>query len=190
MARVYAPAMPRSVFQRKRPQGSYQAYLNYLQRQRGPTWNVAKAYQTQRIPSPVRGRLPTYESMLRGLSFQSPAQMEAQANRMTQQNLAGQQALIQGDYNDRMKTALAQELAAQAAGRAASAMNAQLIGLVGSGYSDAAANQRALGGSLGAAMAGATAADVAAANASAANVGAPAISVGGPVGSGGVAGPA
>jgi len=98
---------------------------------------------------------------------------------MAGSQMQAQQAMIQSDYQDRMKQAMAQQLASEAAGRAAAAMNSQLMGMVGSGYSGAADEVRALGGSLGAAMAGASAADVAAAGATAGNVGAPAPGIGG-----------
>jgi len=170
--------MSRGAFLQQRPGGNYQNYLSYLARNR-PGWNPNNPYASQRIAPPTRGPIPTYASLLARINFQNPAQMEAQANRMAQTDLKYQQQLISSDYADRMKTAMAQQLASQAAGRAAAAMNSQLMGLVGSGYSGAANEVQALGGSLGAAMAGASAADVAAAGATAGNVGAPAPAVGG-----------
>jgi len=111
--------------------------------------------------------------------METPEQIQRRANQMVAQQMMAQQTLIRGDYEDRMRQAMAQQLASEQAGRAAAAMNAQLMGLVGSGYSGAADEVRALGGSLGAAIGGANAADVAAAGATAGNVGAPAPSVGG-----------
>jgi len=110
--------------------------------------------------------------------METPAQIQKRANQMVAQQQLAQQQLIYGDYQDRMKQAMAQELAAQAAGRAAAAMNSQMLGEIGGTYAGAAGDLRAMGGSLGAAMAGASAADVAAAGATAGNVGAPAPTVG------------
>src|SRR5215471_3889663 len=173
----YSPAMPKAQFLQQRPGGDYQKYLSYLARNR-PGWNPQTPYVSQRIAPPTRGPIPTYASLLSRINFLSPQAQMSQANRMAQQSVSSQQAMIQSDYAQRMKEAMAQQLASQAAGRAAAAMNAQLMGLVGSGYSGAADEVRAIRGSLGAAMAGASAADVAAAGATAGNVGAPAPSVG------------
>src|SRR5262245_50057572 len=118
---------------------------------------------------------------------------------MAQQQMAYQQKLLDEEYSmsrqdlleqrrmDR-EDAMRQMLAFQSAGRAAAAMNAELIGRVGSEYSGAAGEISGLAGSLGAAMAGATAADVAAANQSMAQSGNVNVTVGGPVGSPGIAG--
>jgi len=170
--------MPKAQFLQQRPGGDYQKYLSYLARNR-PGWNPQTPHVSQRIAPPTRGPIPTYASLLSRINFLSPQAQMSQANQMANLDLKSQQALIQSDYADRMKQAMAQQLASQAAGRAAAAMNSQLMGLVGSGYSGAADQLNTLGGSLGAAMAGASAADVAAAGATAGNVGAPAPSVGG-----------
>jgi hypothetical protein len=189
MARVYAPAMSKEDFARKRPKGSYTSYINYLQRQRGPRWDRAKPYQTQKIPSPSRGRLPTYESMLRRLPFDTPQQMEARANRMAQQQMMASRTLAQSDYKQQQDDAMRRMLAFQAAGRAAAGMNASLIGQVGGQYQAGADQLSAMAGGLTGMAAGATGGDVAAGNAAIANAGAaPPVTVGGPVGQAGIAG--
>lgn len=189
MARVYAPAMSKKEFARKRPKGSYESYVNYLQRNRGPRWDRSKLYQTQKVPSPSRGRLPTYESMLRRLPFDTPAQMEARANRMAQQQFAASRTVAGQEYKQAQDDAMRRMLAFQAAGRAAAGMNASLIGQVGGQYQAGADQLSAMASGLTGMAAGATGGDVAAGNAAIANAGAaPPVTVGGAVGQAGIAG--
>src|SRR5262245_37397570 len=106
--RRYAPAMTRQDFARVRPHGNYGAYLSYITRNR-PGWDPTRPNVAQlvnkRAPNrgpgagtAPRGPLPSYESMLRGLTFDTPAQMEARANRMAAQQVQLQRSMILDDY--------------------------------------------------------------------------------------------
>lgn len=202
MAQTFAPALTKSEFLRVKPQGNYENYLGYLQRKRGAKWDATKPYVTQHYAPPAQGALPSYESMLRRLGgqFETPAQLEARANRMAQAQQKSALALINADYGPQREDIAAQYkreqddamrrmLAFQQAGRAAAAMNASLIGQVG-GYYQQGANQLSdMAAGLTGQAAGATEAATGAANAAAANVGMPGVTVGGPVGGPGLAGP-
>src|SRR5262245_44468259 len=196
--------LSRQQFLSARPKGSYQSYLQYINKRRPSVPSVPGVDATKVVsrgggvlknpPRPVAAKPAagplSYASLLnmvRG-SFQTPAQMEAQAARMATTSQKAQQDLLTTDYKTAQDDALRRMLAFQSAGRAAAAMNSELMGQVGAGYTGAASNLGAMGGALGAAAAGATAADVAAANQSLANVGAPSVNVGGPVGQAGIAG--
>jgi hypothetical protein len=189
MARRYAPALTRQEFFAARPKGNYQNYLSFLQRKR-PGWDISRPQAAQRVGPPKRGPLPSYESMLRGLSFETPAQLEARANRMAAQQSKASQQMIAQDYKLAQQEAMNRMRAFAAAGNAAASMNASLIGQVGGQYQAGADQLNAMAAGGASMMAGATAADVAAANNALGNVGAPALSIGGPVGAPGIAGDA
>jgi len=179
--------MTRQAFKVARPKGSYDAYISYLRRNR-PGWKPPQATQRQHVGPPMRGPLPSYESMLRGLTFESPAQLEARANRMAAQQARYSQQMIGSDYKLAQQEAMNRMRAFSAAGNQAAAMNASLIGQVGSQYQAGADQLNAMAAGGSAMMAGATQADVSAANQALGNVGAPAVSIGGPVGAPGIAG--
>ena len=162
-------------FLARRPGGVYQNYLNAYRRQH---------------PALDKPRPVTYGGLLAGLqqSLETPAQIEARANRMAQMQYKTSAADVRAEAARMRKEAQDRAAAMAAAGRAAAAQNAQLFGLVGGEYNAAAQEMRGLGTNLSGAMAAQTNADVAAANASLANVGAPALTVGGPVGAPGIAG--
>jgi hypothetical protein len=193
----YAPALSRAAFAKARPQGrktwNYQNYLQYLKANR-PQWDIGHPMRRQlappkgAAPSP-HGPVASPFSIYQQFGMESPAQIQKRANQMVQQQMMAQRQLISGDWGDAQKEAMARMLAFQSAGRAAAAMNAQLMGMVGSGYTGAGSELNAYGSAIGKAASGATAADVAAANATLANVGAGAVTEGGPVGAPGVAGP-
>jgi len=178
--------MTKQEFLQRRPKGSYSAYLGYLQRNR-PGWKPPGT-TTQHIGPPMRGPLPTYESLLRRVQILSPQQMEAQANRMAKTQLGYQRSLIADEYKQAQADALRRMQAFAAAGNQAAAMNASLIGQVGSQYQAGADQLNAMAAGGSAMVAGATQADVSAANQALGNVGAPAVSIGGPVGAPGIAG--
>jgi hypothetical protein len=187
VARQYAPALSKQEFKQRRPQGSYQAYLSFLSRNR-PGWKPPQAAQPQHLAPPMRGPLPNYESLLRRVQILSPQQMEAQANRMAKTQLGYQRSVYADEYKQAADDALKRMQAQAAAGNAAAAMNASLIGQVGSQYQAGADQLNAMAAGGAGMMAGATTADVAAANNALGNVGAPALSIGGPVGAPGIAG--
>jgi hypothetical protein len=189
VARRYAPALTKQQFKAARPHGQYENYLKFLQRKR-PGWDINRPGVAQRVGPPKQGPLPSYESMLRGLSFESPAQLEARANRMAAQQAKASQSMIAQDYKLAQQEAMNRMRAFAAAGNAAAAMNASLIGQVGGQYQAGADQLNAMAAGGASMMAGATAADVAAANNALGNVGAPALSIGGPVGAPGIAGDA
>ena len=188
----------------RRPGGSYQAYLGYLKAHRpapsapkiAPDKVVSRGGGTLVTPGSTRAPAATahgpltYADLLARVqsTFETPAQIEARANRMAQQQMSYQKDLSLDEYNRTKKDAMQAMLAQQAAGRAAAGMNAELMGRVGSAYGSAAGDIGILGGGLGAAVAGATAADVSAANAELGRAGAGPVSVGGPVGTPGIAG--
>jgi hypothetical protein len=176
------PTYTKEQFKLVRPKGSYDNYLKFIKTRRGIT--SGPAYPGRGGPG-----LPTYVSMLRGMQFESPAQLEARANRMTKQQMGFQQGMLRDEYKRAQDDAMRRMLAFQAAGRSAAAMNASLIGQVGGQY-QAGADQLSQMASAGAAsMAAGTQGAVDSANAAAANVGMPGVTVGGPVGQPGLAGP-
>src|SRR5215831_16059476 len=188
---TFAPPMSRRQFLKVRPQGQYQNYLAFLQRRRSavdPSYQVPGMRVMDR-PPPTRVRVtpqPTYASLLRQVqsTFLTPAQQMIQARKMAATDYTYQQKYAQAETEARQHM-----MAMAAAGRAAAAMNAGLIGQVGGQYQAGADQLAALGG-LGGMVSGAVSGDVAAANASLGNVGAPAVTEGGPVGAPGIAGPA
>src|SRR5262245_59320255 len=189
MARQYAPAMTRAAFKVARPKGNYGAYLDYLRRKR-PGWNPGRATVAQHVGPPKRGALPTYESLLRGLgqTFESPAQIEARANRMAQQQFKLSRAALMDEYGLARSDAERRFRLFSESGRRAAEANAGLIGLVGAGYQEGADQLNALASAGAGMMAGATEGAVASANAALGNVGMPGVTVGGPVGGPGLAG--
>jgi hypothetical protein len=196
---VWAPALTKQAFRGIRPQGNYQHYLDYLKRKRGEHWDASRpnVRQVYRPPTPAAagagagpGGVPTYASLLAltQRSFQTPAQIEAAANRMAQKQLDYQRTLLREEYGETREDAIRKMQLLQSAGRAAAAMNAGLIGQVGSQYQAGADQLSALASAGAAQMSGATDAAVAGGNAALSNVGMPGVTVGGPVGASGVAG--
>ena len=170
-------------FLHKRPQGNYQAYTRAYTRQHGgPHGPTAQGRPNQ----PFTG--PTYESLLRGIQIESPAQMEARANRMVQQQIAAQQKMIREEAKLMRDEAMRRMQAQAAAGRAAAAQNAGLFGAVGGEYNAAANEIRNLGTNMAGQVAGMTSADVSLANAQLGAIGAPGPTVGGPPTGLGIAG--
>jgi len=188
MALKRPPKLTRREFLRKAPtnpvQGRtsgqrYQSYLTAYQRQHGP----AKAQVTQ---SP----LPTMESLLGQVGrFETPAQLEARANRMAGAGIKQQQAMIREEAALMRKEAQDRALSMAAAGRAAAAQNAGLFGMVGGEYNAGAREIQGLGTNLSNQMVHTTEADQLAQNAGLATVGAPEMAVGGPAGTNSIAGP-
>ena len=159
-----------------RPGGNYKAYTNAYTRQHGsPPGRAAGGRPNQ----PYAG--PTYESLLRGVRFETPAQQEARANRMANQGILAQQKIIREEAALMRDEAQRRMLAIAAAGRAAAAQNAGLFGMVGGEYNAAAQEIRGLGTNLSGAAQAVTAGDVARQDAGLAAVGAPGLTVGGPV---------
>lgn len=155
--RTYAPALSRSAFLETGGK-SYKRYLQFLAKRR-PGWDPNKALTKQRVGK------TTFDDLLASVEqIETPAQLEARANRMAQTQQTYQQKLINQAYTEARKEALTNMQSLQAAGQAAARMNADLMGQVGKSYEGAAQGVTALGSGLGAAMSGATAADVAAAN--------------------------
>lgn len=190
--RTYAPALTRPAFANMHTGGTYQSYLNYLAKHR-PGWDPAKPMVAQQVrPTPLVSGPVSYSSLLDILrpTFQTPAQLEAQANRMAGQSQAASLGMIKGDYAQAAADALARMKAVSAAGIAAAGMNASLIPYVGAGYRQGADLLSNMASGLSAGASGAVQGDVAAANAAASAVGAPQVTEGGPVGSPGIAGPA
>jgi len=192
VARTYSPALNRQQFLQRKPGGNYGSYLQWLTRKR-PDWDPSRAYETQTVPSPqVRGRIPTYEDLLRRVGiaqFETPAQLEARANRMAQTQLTSQRSIIADEYRQAQEDALRRMQAFSAAGNAATAMNRSLIPLVGAGYRAGADALSNMASGLGGDASGAVAGDVASVNAAQAAVGMPVVQAGGPVGAPGIAGP-
>jgi hypothetical protein len=156
------PSFNKQQFLQKQPGGSFQNYQSFLRRKRG----VAE-------PKPARPRaLPTLSSLLGSIQIETPAQLEARANRMTQQGITSQQGIIREEAKMMRDEAQRRMEAMSAAGRAAAQMNAGLMGSVGGEYNAAAQELRNLG-SLGGSMGAMTAADVGAQDAALASVGAP-----------------
>jgi hypothetical protein len=188
MALKRPPKLTRKEFLRKAPtnpvQGRsggqrYQSYLTAYQRQHGP----AKAQVTQRP-------LPTIESLLGQVGrFETPAQLEARANRMAGQGIAQQQTMIREEAALMRQEAQDRALSMAAAGRAAAAQNAGLFGMVGGEYNAGAREIANLGTNLSNQMVHTTEADQLAQNAGLATVGAPEMAVGGPAGTNSLAGP-
>jgi hypothetical protein len=187
MARRYAPALTRQAFRVARPKGNYATYLKYLQRNR-PGWDPQRPNVAQRVGPPKRGALPSYESLLRGMSFETPAQIEARANRMAQTQFKLGRSEAMDMYNQARADAERRFRLFSEAGQRAATANAGLIGLVGSGYREGADQLSALASAGSSMMAGGTDAAVASANAALGNVGMPGVEVGGPVGGPGLAG--
>jgi hypothetical protein len=171
-------------FLHKHPKGTYQNYVNAYTRQHGGPHGPSAA---GRPNQPFAG--PTYESLLRGLRFETPAQLEARANRMANQGIKSQQAIIREEAKLMRDEALKRMNAMAAAGRAAAAQNAGLFGMVGGEYNAAAGEIANLGTNLSNQMVHTTEADVLAQNAGLATVGAPEMAVGGPAGVNSIAGP-
>jgi hypothetical protein len=188
MARRYAPALTKQAFKQVRPHGQYEDYLRFLKRNR-PGWDPSRPMVAQRVGPPTRGAIPTYESLLRGLSFETPAQIEARARRMANMNFSQGRSLLQENYRMAQEDAARKMQLLAGAGRAAAAMNAGLIGQVGGQYQAGADQLSALASAGAAQMSGATDAAVAGGNAALSNVGMPGVTVGGPVGAPGIAGP-
>jgi len=184
---VRPPKLTRQEFLRKKPVNPiagrsggqrYQAYLTAYQ-------NKYKPVKTQAAQSP----LPTLQSLLAQVGqFETPAQLEARANRMANQGVKAQQAIIREEAARMRKEAQLRADSMAAAGRAAAAQNAGLFGMVGGEYNSAAAEIRGLGTNLSNQMQATTAGDVLAQNAGLSAVGAPGIAVGGPAGANTVAG--
>jgi hypothetical protein len=185
---VRPPKLTRKEFLRKVPtnpvQGRssgqrYQSYLTAYQRQHGP----ARQQVTQRP-------LPTIESLLGQVGrFETPAQLEARANRMAGAGIKQQQTMIREEAALMRKEAQDRALSMAAAGRAAAAQNAGLFGMVGGEYNAGAREIANLGTNLSNQMVHTTEADQLASNAGLATVGAPEMAVGGPAGSNTLAGP-
>ena len=161
---TYTPAQ----FKQVRPGGSYQSYLNFIKTRRGitpgPKW-------------PGRGGpgLPTLESMMRNVPLETPAQIEARANRMTASQIAAQRGLATDAAKQAQADAIRTQTAMSQAGQVAASMNKGLFGAVGGEYNAAARELANLGtGSVAAAQLG-TDRNVAATNEALARVGAPSV---------------
>jgi len=163
-------------FLARRPGGVYQNYLNAYKRQH---------------PALDKPRPVTYGGLLAGLqqSFETPAQIEARANRMARQQTATSAADIRAEAKLMRDEAQNRALSMAAAGRAAAAQNAGLFGMVGGEYNAAAREIANLGTNLSNQAVATTEGDVLAQNAGLAAVGAPPVAVGGPAGSNTIAGP-
>jgi hypothetical protein len=184
---VRPPKLTRQEFLRKKPVNPvagrsggqrYQAYLTAYQ-------NKYKPVRQQAPQNPV----PTLQSLLAQVGrFETPAQLEARANRMANQGVKAQQAIIREEAAAMRKEAQLRAESMAAAGRAAAAQNAGLFGMVGGEYNAGAQEIRGLGTNLANQMQATTEGDLLAQNAGLAAVGAPAIAVGGPAGANTVAG--
>jgi hypothetical protein len=185
---VRPPKLTRKEFLRKVPtnpvQGRsagqrYQSYLTAYQRK----FNPVRQQSGQRP-------LPTIESLLSRVGqFETPAQLEARANRMAGAGIKQQQTMIREEAALMRKEAQDRALSMAAAGRAAAAQNAGLFGMVGGEYNAAAGEIANLGTNMSNQMVHTTEADTLAQNAGLATVGAPEMAVGGPAGSNTIAGP-
>ena len=163
------PTYSKAQFQQVRPGGSYQSYLNFIKTRRGnapgPAW-------------PGRGGpgLPTLMSMMQNMKFETPAQIEARANRMTAAQIAAQRGLASDAAKAGMADALRMQKAQKDAGLAAAEMSKSLISGVGGEYNAAARELSNLATSGLAGIQQGTDRNVAATNEALARVGAPAIS--------------
>jgi hypothetical protein len=161
----------------------YQSYLNaYTTQHGGPHGPTAHGRPNQ----PFAG--PSYESLLRGVTIETPAQLEARANRMANQGVKAQQAIIREEAKRLRDEAMSRMEAQAAAGRAAAAQNAGLFGMVGGEYNAGAREIAGLGTNLSNQMVNTTEGALLAQNAGLSNIGAPDIAVGGPAGANTVAG--
>lgn len=160
------PVYTKQQFLQVRPKGSYQGYLNYINRKRGAQPAGTGA------PRPTGAGTPTYESLLRGMTTQieTPAQLEARAKRMAEADLASQTSIVRADSEAASKKAYERALALSAAGRAAAGMNAGIFNAVGGEYNAGAQEMNRLGQMTGG-MAAETAAQMAVENQRLANVG-------------------
>jgi hypothetical protein len=182
-------------FLKKRPQARYgargtadqryQSYLNFIKSARDKPPVQAPRIVPKAPPGP---KLPTYLSLLKGIQIETPAQIEARANRLANQGITAQQKLIRDEAAAMRKEAMSRMEAMAAAGRAAAQMIAGLFGMVGGEYNAAAGEIRGLATGGAGEIAGMTAADVANVNQGLAAVGAPGVTQG-PPGSAGMAGP-
>jgi hypothetical protein len=182
------PKLTRQEFLRKAPINPvagrtggqrYQSYLTAYQRQ----------YKPVRTQAP-QNALPTIASLLSRVGqFETPAQLEARANRMANAGVTAQQAIIREEAKRLRDEALLRMQSMAAAGRAAAAQNAGLFGMVGGEYNSAASEIRGLGTNLSNQMQQTDAGNQLALNAGLSQVGAPAMPVGGPAGANTLAGP-
>lgn len=156
----------------------YQAYLTAYQNKYKPV--------TQQAP---QNPVPTLQSMLARLGqFETPAQLEARANRMANQGVKSQQTIIREEAKLMRDEAQQRAEAMAAAGRAAASMNAGLFGMVGGEYNAGAQEIRNLGTSGANQIQETTAANVLRQNAGLEQVGAEDVLVGGAAGENTVAG--
>lgn len=165
-----APIYTREQFKLVRPNGSYDAYKQFVSTRRGLT--SGPAYPGRGGPG-----LPTYMSLLNQVQggFETPAQIEARAKRMAADAIASQRAMIQEESNRARDDALARANAMAAAGRAAASLNAGLFGQVGGEYNAAAREMSGMATNLAGAAGTTTAEDVANINTALGRVGAPGV---------------
>jgi hypothetical protein len=167
------PTYTKEQFKQVRPTGSYGNYLKFINTRRGVT-------QGPKWPGRGGPGLPTYESLIRSLpAFQTPQQMEAQANRMAATAQRSSQQTIADTYKQAQDDAMRRMLAFQAAGRAAAAMNSSLIGQVGGQYQAGADELSALASSGAASMAASTQGAIDSAMQATSNVGMPGVDASG-----------
>lgn len=186
---VRPPKLTRQEFLRKKPINPvagrsggqrYQAYLTAYQNK----------YKPVRQQAP-QNAVPTLQSLLAQVGrFETPAQLEARANRMANAGIKSQQAIIREEAALMRKEAQDRATAMAAAGRAAAAQNAGLFGMVGGEYNAGAQEIRGLGTNLSNQMVNTIEGQTLAQNAGLASVGAPEMAVGGPAGTNSIAGPA
>lgn len=170
-------------FYAKNPKGIYQNYLNAYTRQHGgPHGPTARGRPNQ----PFAG--PSYESLLRGIVIETPAQLQKRANQMAQAGIRAQQQIIREEAARMRDEARVRMESMAAAGRAAAAQNAGLFGMVGGEYNSAAGEIAGLGTNLSNQMVNTTEGIQLAQNAGLASVGAPEMAVGGPAGTNSIAG--
>ena len=166
------PTFTPAQFHQVQPKGSYAAYRKWINTKRGvipgkPAW-----------PGSGGPGLPTLMSMMRNLQFETPAQIEARANRMTASQIAAQKGLVVDEAKRAQDDALRRMNAMSAAGRAAANLNQGLFSSVGGEFNRGAQELANMGtGVVGNAVAG-TDANVAATNEALARVGAPGIQPG------------
>jgi hypothetical protein len=187
MAVKRPPKLTRQEFLRKAPVNPvagrtggqrYQSYLTAYQ-------NRYKPVRQQAPQNPV----PTLQSLLARVGqFETPAQLEARANRMANQGVTAQQTIIREEAARMRAEAQSRMEAQSAAGRAAAQMNAGLFGMVGGEYNAGAQEIQGLGTNLSNQIVNTTEAQTLAQNAGLAQVGAPEMDVGGPAGSNSIAG--
>jgi hypothetical protein len=183
-----APKMTRKEFLRSKPVNPvggrtggqrYQSYLTAYQRKYGPTRRQS-----------AQGPVPSIESLLGQVGrFETPAQLEARANRMAGQGIKSQQAIIREEAKLLRDEAQRRMESQAAAGRAAAAQNAGLFGMVGGEYNAGAQEIRNLGTNLMNQSQVTSEGQQLAQNAGLSQVGAPAMAVGGPAGANTLAGP-